>query len=35
MEDPDEAWIDGEVIEVTGENIKIASTSGKTVSIVS
>nr|KAJ0203963.1 hypothetical protein LSAT_V11C500294670 [Lactuca sativa] len=31
VEDPDEAWIDGEVIEVTGENIKIASTSGKTV----
>ncbi|MFS7902386.1 putative myosin ATPase [Helianthus anomalus] len=31
VEDPEEAWIDGEVIEVNGDNIKIASTSGKTV----
>lgn len=31
VEDPDEAWIDGEVISVTGEDIKVASTSGKTV----
>nr|GEV05451.1 myosin-6-like [Tanacetum cinerariifolium] len=31
VEDPDEAWLDGEVIEVTGDNIKVTTTSGKTV----
>nr|XP_043608982.1 myosin-6 [Erigeron canadensis] len=31
VEDLDDAWIDGEVIGVTGEEIKVASTSGKTV----
>ncbi|KAI3667969.1 hypothetical protein L6452_43040 [Arctium lappa] len=31
VEDPDEAWMDGEVIAVSGEEIKVASTSGKTV----
>ncbi|GJW50907.1 myosin-6-like protein [Tanacetum coccineum] len=31
VEDPDEAWLDGEVIEVTGDNIKVATTSGKTI----
>ncbi|KAK1426746.1 hypothetical protein QVD17_15425 [Tagetes erecta] len=31
VEDPEEAWIDGEVIEITGEDIKVASTSSKTV----
>ena len=32
MEDPDEAWIDGEVVKVDGEEIKVLCTSGKTVS---
>lgn len=32
MEDPDEAWIDGEVVSVNGENVKVLCTSGKTVS---
>ncbi|KAL5702572.1 Myosin-6 [Ranunculus cassubicifolius] len=31
VEDPEVAWIDGEVLEVNGEDIKIACTSGKTV----
>ncbi|GER24987.1 myosin XI [Striga asiatica] len=31
VEDPDEAWIDGEVIAVNGEDIKVSCTSGKTV----
>ncbi|KAF3457491.1 hypothetical protein FNV43_RR02149 [Rhamnella rubrinervis] len=31
MEDLDEAWIDGEVVEVNDEEIKISCTSGKTV----
>jgi Myosin N-terminal SH3-like domain len=31
-EDHDEAWIDGEVLEVNGDNIKIQATNGKTVS---
>ncbi|XP_059432399.1 myosin-6-like isoform X3 [Corylus avellana] len=31
MEDPDEAWIDGEVVKVDGEEIKVLCTSGKTV----
>ncbi|KAJ9543589.1 hypothetical protein OSB04_023296 [Centaurea solstitialis] len=31
VEDPDEAWMDGEVIAVNGEEVKVASTSGKTV----
>ncbi|MQL71295.1 hypothetical protein Taro_003629 [Colocasia esculenta] len=31
VEDPEEAWIDGEVLEVIGEEIKISCTSGKTV----
>ncbi|XP_071689414.1 myosin-6-like isoform X2 [Rutidosis leptorrhynchoides] len=31
VEDPDDAWIDGEVIGVTGDDIKVASTSGRTV----
>ncbi|KAM0949717.1 putative myosin ATPase [Dioscorea sansibarensis] len=29
--DPEVAWIDGEVVEVNGDNIKISCTSGKTV----
>lgn len=33
IEDPDVAWIDGEVVEVNGENVKVLCTSGKTVSI--
>lgn len=32
LEDPEEAWIDGEVVEVKGEQIKVLCTSGKTVS---
>ncbi|KDP26440.1 hypothetical protein JCGZ_17598 [Jatropha curcas] len=31
LEDPDAAWIDGEVVEINGENIKVVCTSGKTV----
>ncbi|XP_017700885.2 myosin-6-like isoform X2 [Phoenix dactylifera] len=31
VEDPDVAWIDGEVIEVNGDQIKVKCTSGKTV----
>jgi Myosin N-terminal SH3-like domain len=31
-EDPVEAWIDGEVLEVNGDSIKIQATNGKTVS---
>lgn len=32
VEDPDIAWIDGEVVEVSGDRIKVSSTSGKMVS---
>lgn len=32
VEDPEESWIDGEVVEVNDEDIKISCTSGKTVS---
>lgn len=35
VEDPDVAWIDGEVKEVKGEEITVYSTSGKTVSACS
>lgn len=31
VEDPEVAWIDGEVVEVNGEEIKINLTSGRTV----
>ncbi|MED6209977.1 hypothetical protein PIB30_059759 [Stylosanthes scabra] len=31
LEDPKEAWIDGEVLEVKGQDIKVLCTSGKTV----
>ncbi|XP_057964092.1 myosin-6-like [Malania oleifera] len=31
VEDPAEAWIDGEVVEVNGQEIKVLCTSGKTV----
>ncbi|KAF5482528.1 hypothetical protein F2P56_003088, partial [Juglans regia] len=31
VEDPDVAWIDGEVVEVNGEEIKVLCTSGKKV----
>lgn len=33
VEDPKEAWIDGEVVEVYGEDIKVQCTSGKMVCI--
>jgi len=33
VQDPEEAWIDGEVVEVNGEDIKVQCTSGKTVCI--
>lgn len=33
VEDLDEAWIDGEVVAVNGEDIKVQCTSGKIVSI--
>lgn len=35
VEDPDAAWIDGEVVEVNGGNIKVICTSGKTVVVKS
>ncbi|KAE8673849.1 hypothetical protein F3Y22_tig00111769pilonHSYRG00028 [Hibiscus syriacus] len=31
VEDPDDAWIDGEVIEINGDEIKVLCTSNKTV----
>ncbi|KAJ4849765.1 hypothetical protein Tsubulata_012029 [Turnera subulata] len=31
LEDPDVAWLDGEVVEINGEDIKVLCTSGKTV----
>uniref|UniRef100_A0A803LAF0 Myosin-6-like n=1 Tax=Chenopodium quinoa TaxID=63459 RepID=A0A803LAF0_CHEQI len=31
IEDPDVVWIDGEVVEINGENVKVLCTSGKTV----
>lgn len=31
VEDPELAWLDGEVVEVNGDTIKVACTSGKTV----
>ena len=34
MEDPDVAWIDGEVLDVNGEEIKVLLTSGKSVSML-
>ncbi|XP_010438394.1 PREDICTED: myosin-14 [Camelina sativa] len=33
VEDPEVAWIDGEVIEVKGNDIKVLCTSGRTVAI--
>lgn len=33
VDDPDVSWIDGEVTEIKGDNIKINCTSGKTVSL--
>ncbi|KAL0418596.1 UNVERIFIED_CONTAM: Myosin-8 [Sesamum radiatum] len=35
VEDPDVAWIDGEVVAVNGEDIKVLCTSGKTVVVKS
>lgn len=32
VEDPNDVWIDGEVVEIKGENLKVVCTSGKTVS---
>ncbi|XP_042491849.1 myosin-6-like [Macadamia integrifolia] len=34
VEDPDVAWVDGEVLEVNGEEIKVSCTSGKTVVVI-
>lgn len=31
VEDPGDAWIDGEVVGVNGEKIEVLCTSGKTV----
>lgn len=31
LEDSEEAWIEGEVLEIRGEEIKVQCTSGKTV----
>ncbi|XP_072959114.1 myosin-6-like isoform X1 [Typha angustifolia] len=33
VEDPDEAWIDGEVVEVNGDEIKVNCCSGKTITV--
>ncbi|CAN1131393.1 XI-2 [Linum perenne] len=33
VEDPDTAWIDGEVVSIKGEDVKVLCTSGKTVSV--
>ncbi|CAN7025937.1 unnamed protein product, partial [Brassica oleracea var. botrytis] len=33
VKDPEEAWLDGEVIEVNGDDIKVQCTSGKTVAV--
>lgn len=35
VEDPEVAWIDGEVIEVKGNDIKVKCTSGNTVCLTS
>lgn len=35
VEDPQEAWIDGEVVDINDAEIKINCTSGKTVSAAS
>ncbi|XP_011080138.1 myosin-6-like [Sesamum indicum] len=35
LEDPDVAWIDGEVVAVNNEDIKVLCTSGKTVAVKS
>lgn len=32
IEDPEVAWLDGEVLEVNGQDIKVLCTSGTTVS---
>lgn len=32
VQDPEVAWVDGEVVEVIGEEIKVKSISGNTVS---
>ena len=32
VEDPEEAWMDGEVVEVNGEDITVNCASGKMVS---
>lgn len=31
LEDPEVAWIDGEVVKISGEDITVNLTSGKTV----
>lgn len=33
VEDPDDAWIDGEVVGINGEDIKVLCASGMTVRI--
>ncbi|CAK7349483.1 unnamed protein product [Dovyalis caffra] len=33
VEDPDEAWVDGEVVEINKEDIKVLCTSGQTVAV--
>lgn len=34
VEDPDEAWLDGEVVEINGDQIKVLCTSGKQVCVL-
>lgn len=33
VEDPEIAWIDGEVLDIKGSNATIVTTNGKTVSV--
>ena len=34
VEDPEDAWIDGEVTQINGKNVTIITTNGKTVSLL-
>lgn len=32
VEDPDDSWIDGQVSKITGKEVEVKTTNGKTVS---
>lgn len=32
VEDPEEAWIDGQVLKITGKDVEVQTTKGKKVS---